>query len=290
MDRIAIGSAGFVVFLVVVRIVSMIWALVRLYDFRLTRVGEDLRSEYGLFTKVAATVPIRRVQAITINAGPLHRWLERATVRVATAGGGGKKSQSAANVREWLAPLIHQQALPHLLQQVLPGFDLSAVKWQPVHPRAFARAVKPMLLFTAIVTLGAAFLIGWGAIGVLILMLFWGVISTRQYVAYLGWAEDDEVVMMTSGWIWQQITLARVNKIQAVAMHQTPSIAARRWRGCGSIPPAPASSRTGWIFRIWISRSPAGWPSACRRLPPIRRSAGRLPAGLIVASSQVLRH
>ena len=39
-------------FSVVVRIVSMIWALVRLYDFRLTRVGEDLRSEYGLFTKV----------------------------------------------------------------------------------------------------------------------------------------------------------------------------------------------------------------------------------------------
>ncbi len=54
-------------FLVLVRIISMIWALVRLYDFRLTRVGEDLRSEYGLFTKVAATVPIRRVQAITIN-------------------------------------------------------------------------------------------------------------------------------------------------------------------------------------------------------------------------------
>ena len=56
----------------------MIWALVRLYDFRLTRVGEDLRSEYGLFTKVAATVPIRRVQTITFSAGPLHRWLERA--------------------------------------------------------------------------------------------------------------------------------------------------------------------------------------------------------------------
>ena len=74
----------------VVRLISMIWAFVRLYDFRLTRVGEDLRSEYGLFTKVAATVPIRRVQTITFSAGPLHRWLERATVRVATAGGGGQ--------------------------------------------------------------------------------------------------------------------------------------------------------------------------------------------------------
>src|SRR5688572_16733209 len=160
-ERIGIGIVGFAVFLVVVRIISMIWALVRLYDFRLTRVGEDLRSEYGLFTKVAATVPIRRVQAITINAGLLHRWLDRATVRVATAGGTGK-NQSAASAREWLAPLIHQQALPHLLHQVLPGFDLSLVDWQPVHPRAFARAIKPTLLFTGIVTAGAAFLIGWG--------------------------------------------------------------------------------------------------------------------------------
>ena len=34
--------AGIVAFLVAVRIVSMGWALVRLYDFRLTRVNEDL--------------------------------------------------------------------------------------------------------------------------------------------------------------------------------------------------------------------------------------------------------
>src|SRR5688572_18596678 len=44
-ERIGIGLVGFAVFLVLVRIISMIWALVRLYDFRLTRVGEDLRSE-----------------------------------------------------------------------------------------------------------------------------------------------------------------------------------------------------------------------------------------------------
>ncbi len=221
VGRIAIAMAGFAVFLVIVRLISMIWAFVRLYDFRLTRVGEDLRSEYGLFTKVAATVPIRRVQAITINAGPLHRWLKRASVKVATAGSAGGAG-AKEKTREWLAPLIKQDALPHLLHQVLPGFDLSAVAWQPVHPRAFARAVKPMLVFTTVVSLSSWLLIGWGAIGVFVMMMLWGVISTRQYVKHLGWAEDDEVVMMRSGWIWQQITLARVNKIQAVTMRQTP--------------------------------------------------------------------
>jgi putative membrane protein len=220
IGRMAFAVAGIAILLLLVRVVSMAWALFRLYDFRLTRIGEDLRSEYGLFTKVTATVPIRRVQAITINAGPLHRWLKRATVRVATAGGAG--TQQAANVREWLAPLIHQDKLPHLLQHVVPGFDLTTIDWQPVHPRAFARAVKPGLIFTAIVTFIASLVIGWGAIGVVMILLPWGLISTRMHVKHLGWADGDEVVAMRSGWIWQQITLARVNKIQAVAMHQSP--------------------------------------------------------------------
>ena len=222
--RVGIALAAFAAFLVVVRIISMIWALLRLYDFRLTRVGEDLRSEYGLFTKVAATIPIRRVQTITIATGPLHRWLGRATVKVATAGGGGKSQGNKSNTRgrERLAPLIRREALPHLLQQVVPGFDLDTVNWQPLHPRAFARAVKPSLLFSAAVTLGSALLLGWGAIGVAVVMLMWSIIGTRQYVAHLRWAEGEEVVIMRSGWIWKQTTLARVNKIQAVTMQQSP--------------------------------------------------------------------
>lgn len=218
--RIAFAMTAVIVFLLMVRVVSMLWALVRLYDFRLTRVGEDLRTEYGLFTRVTATVPIRRVQSITVRAGPLYRWLDRATVRVETAGGAGEKS--AGHVREWLAPLIRQSALPRLLQQVVPGFDLAAETWQPLHPRAFARALKPKLVLTVILTLSAAFAVGWGAVGVVMVMLPVAVVSARQKVAHLAWTDGDEVVAMRSGWIWRQLTIARVNKIQAVTMHQSP--------------------------------------------------------------------
>ena len=43
-----------------VRILSMAWVTVTLHDFRLSRAGEDLRTEYGLFTRVTTTVPRRR--------------------------------------------------------------------------------------------------------------------------------------------------------------------------------------------------------------------------------------
>jgi uncharacterized membrane protein YdbT with pleckstrin-like domain len=112
--------------------------------------------------------------------------------------------------------------VPALLRAVLPGFDLPALAWQPLHPRAFARAVKPKLIITALITIASARFIGWGAAGVLILLLPWAVLSARQYVAHIAWADTEEVVAMRSGWLWQQMTIARVNKIQAVALRQSP--------------------------------------------------------------------
>lgn len=221
LANIGLAIAAFGFFLIAIRVVSMVWAFVRLYDFRLTRIGEDLRTHYGLLTRVTTTVPIRRVQTLIVSAGPLHRWLDRATVRVETAGGSGQGSSSAGG-REWLAPLIRVEALPGLIQQVVPGADLSALEWHPVHPRAFRRAMKPNLVVAAGLTIAAGFAIGWGALGVLLLASTWAVIGARQYVAHLGWSETDEVVVMRSGWLWKQVTLARVNKIQAVTLYQTP--------------------------------------------------------------------
>ena len=79
-----------------------------------------------------------------------------------------------------------------------------------------------MLIFSAVVTLVAAPLITWGAVGVLILMLVWSVVGAYTYVANLEWAEADEVVLKRSGWLVRHTTLARVNKIQAVEVLESP--------------------------------------------------------------------
>src|SRR5690606_37613090 len=133
------GIAGF---FVVVRIISMGWAFIRLYDFTLARIGDDLRVEYGLFTRVTATVPIHRVQTLTIEEGWLHRRLGRASVRVETAGG---QSGAATRDREWVAPIVRRADLPALLDDVLPGVEVDAGGWQTVHARAFRRALIPGL-------------------------------------------------------------------------------------------------------------------------------------------------
>lgn len=215
LQAVSVVVAGVAVLLLLVRIISMIWTFVRLYDFRLSRVDEDLRIGFGLLTRVAATIPLRRVQTVTIRQGPLHRWFRRASVRVETAGGTG------AN-QEWLAPLIHLHALKGLLDQIVPGFDPGTAAWQRVHPGAFRRAVKPRLAAAAVITLGWALAVGYGTLAVLLLTTAGAILLTRQYLKHLHWAETEDGVLLRSGWLWRQTTLARANRIQSVTFRQTP--------------------------------------------------------------------
>ena len=118
LTQIAVAAAAVAGFLIVVRIASMAWAVVRLYGFRVTEVGDDLRIEYGLLTRFTATIPVRRIQSVTITEGPLYRLADRVSVRVETAGGRAGQD-SAASVREWLAPLLRPAQLGPLLADVM---------------------------------------------------------------------------------------------------------------------------------------------------------------------------
>jgi putative membrane protein len=217
--RIALGLAAGGGFLVLVRLLSMAWAFLRLYDFRLTMRGEDLRAEYGLFTRVTATIPLRRVQTLTIHDGWLHRLLNRASVRVVTAGGA---AGAASRDREWVAPIIERSSVPALVQRILPGVDLGATAWQPVHANAFRRAVKPPVVLFALLSASLSVWMGWRAIVVFILLGLWTVIDTRQQVRRMGWSSTDDTVMFKSGWLNRHWTIARVNKVQSVSTHESP--------------------------------------------------------------------
>ena len=121
-DDVLKAGAAIVGLLIVLRILSVIWAIVRLYGFRLTLVGADLRTEYGLLTRVSATVPLHRIQTLTVRRGLIHRWFDRASVRVETAGGqaAGEAAGQSSRGRESLAPIINEPELPALLRIVRP--------------------------------------------------------------------------------------------------------------------------------------------------------------------------
>lgn len=220
VSRIALTVAAFGGLLLLLRLISMGWALVRLHGFRLTRAGEDLRTEFGLLTRVEATIPLHRIQTLTVREGPFHRLFKRASVRVDTAGGHGGESRKTE--REWLAPIIRRNEVPRLLHEVLPELDLSAVAWHAADPRAFRRAVKKAALTAVAISLSLVMLLKLWDLALLAVLLVWAYVGARLYVTHLGWAVTDSAVLFRSGWVWRHVSIARFTKIQAVTIHESP--------------------------------------------------------------------
>lgn len=220
VDDILRAGAAIVGLLIVLRILSVIWAVVRLYGFRLTIAGADLRTEYGLITRVSATVPLHRIQTLTVRRGLIHRWFDRASVRVETAG--GQAAAQSSRGRESLAPIINEPELPALLRIVAPDLSLEEPVWHGPAAGAFGRELRARLVLALIGALLSAFVLGWWAVAVLAFFFACGWISARIYTAHLGWAVVDGGVLFRTGWIWRHLTVARFGKVQAVSMTQSP--------------------------------------------------------------------
>jgi putative membrane protein len=216
------GVAALLVFLIVSRLFSIVWALIRLQGYTLTQVGEDLRAQYGLFTRVTATVPRRRIQAITIRDTPLHRLLGRASIKVATAGGMAGGNERSPQHREWIAPIIKREDVPAFVASLLPGLDVSQLDWQGVHERAFRRVMFRGLVRT--VVLGTLAVAGVGAQGFWLvgLLLALEIVRARKYVKNLAWTVTPEVVASREGAFVRVVTVAPLARIQAVERLESP--------------------------------------------------------------------
>lgn len=215
------GALLLLTFVFFVRLLSAGWALVRLYDYRVTRSGEDLRTTYGLFTRVTATIPLRRVQTVTIYEGPLHRLAKRVALRVETAGG-AKVEQGNAE-RPWLAPIVARGRLDELLLQVVPELDLERTDWEPVAPGAVWRVMKATIGLAAVAAVPVYFVLDPPAwIAVASAFVAFGAFAAYRHVEHLGWSVEDGTVLFRSGWMWRRISVARFAKIQAVTLRENP--------------------------------------------------------------------
>jgi putative membrane protein len=212
----------FVIATVFVRILSTVWAVIRLHDFTLVRDGNDLRSEFGLFTRVTATIPVGRVQTISVHQRWLHRKLGRAAIRVTTAGGSGIPGVSEKRGdREWLAPIIRTQDLPALIREIDPTLELNGLEWTPAHPRASLRLMRISALWAIAIAGATAFAIGWWSLLVGALLGLRAVTRARGIASNLGCAIVGDRVFFRSGWLHRVVSVARFERIQSALCLQS---------------------------------------------------------------------
>lgn len=213
-------AAALLMALLFIRLLSTLWALVRLHEFRLERAGDDLTTAYGLLTRVTATIPLRRVQTIIIRDRMLHRVLGRRQVAVETAG--GMTGIPGAPQREPIAPIIADDQVPALLRVLQPGLDLDTVEWQPVHPRAFGRMVRGSLFWPVALSAVAFFFVREWAIAVFLVLLVNVLIRARLRVRNLAWSLTRDSVIVRDGSFTRTIRIARYNRVQVAALRRSP--------------------------------------------------------------------
>jgi putative membrane protein len=220
LRTIALTLGAAIAILVVTRLFSVGWALVRLHGFTLRQSGGDLRATFGLVTRVTATIPIRRIQSVTIHEGPWHRMFGRVSVRVETAGGGGA-DESVKLQRQWLAPVVPHERLAELLQHVLPSVE-QGVEWRAVEARGVRRARVSWLVLATFLSVWLVLLLRWWTPVLFAAVALIGEVDARRSVRAMRWGTNATGVFFRSGWISRRQTVAPFSKVQAVSVRESP--------------------------------------------------------------------
>jgi putative membrane protein len=238
VGRGLLGLALIAIFLVLLRLLSIGWYLVRYRGFTLRLNEQDIRAEYGLLTQVSSLIPVHRIQLVTVTSTLLHRWFDRTSIDVETAGAStadsdlsGQLAASGMNTtRQWLAPIVETERAAGLVHEVLPEVDIESVEWQPIEARAARRIVKRVAVVVAPITIVLAAVLtyspiplsGWHAMWLPLVALTMAWLIARRWVRHAGYALTERAIFFRSGWLSRRVSVVRFVNMQTVSMHQSP--------------------------------------------------------------------
>ena len=218
--------------LIFLRVFGVAWYILRFSGYQLSRFGEDLRISCGLFTKVSATVPRRRIQFISIHRPFFYRYFGLAAIKIETAGGAAIQSEDAAAsvARSWFVPAIPYEKVNQVLSELRPGFswDESQQIWQSPSKKTFARLSRFSLIGSILVTVtGTIINLTYGYIPGILLLLY------STYMAYrksqsMRYARTDFGVAFRSGILYRKLSLTFFERFQTIKLEQ--SLFDRRWK------------------------------------------------------------
>ncbi|MFB6300649.1 MAG: PH domain-containing protein [Halobacteriales archaeon] len=104
-------------------LLGIVVAIVNYYDFRLTRLDDDLRYERGLFRRYSGSIPLGKVQTVTIEDNPLKRLFGYATLTVETAGYSPASNRGQGS--QVAIPIARTERIYRLAKEIEPVGDIT---------------------------------------------------------------------------------------------------------------------------------------------------------------------
>jgi putative membrane protein len=197
---------------------SGVRAMLRYYGFRLLRHGDELRYERGLLQRYNGTIPLEKVQTLTLRENVLARQLGYATLVIETAGyaaGGSAKVESAV-------PIGKRDRVLELARSVEPVGDLD---FQRPPKRARTRYA-----FRYALALGVVTALAYGVTRLIALPLAWylplALLVVVPVAAHLAWANrgyalDEDYVVTRNGFWRRKTAIVPYDRVQTVLSSQT---------------------------------------------------------------------
>lgn len=109
-------------FLLAAWVLSAVLTFNRYYGFRLTRTGDELHYERGLLQRYSGSIPLDKVQTLTVKESVPFRWFGYGSLAVETAG--YAPGQSGSRGTESAVPLAERDRVLSLARSVEPFGEL----------------------------------------------------------------------------------------------------------------------------------------------------------------------
>lgn len=206
-------------FVAVALVVSAILTAVEYYGFRLVRDGDDLRYRRGLVRRYSGTIPLAKVQTVTIRENAPMRRLGYASLEVETAGyaGGTQESQKGVAV-----PLAPREEVYALARDVHPFGEIDVERPPSRARRRYAARFTLAVLAVTAVSYAADRVLGTGD--------WWLPLAGLALVppaAYLRWRHRgyalNEDALVTRSGFWRRSTrVVPYYRIQTVLVARSP--------------------------------------------------------------------
>jgi putative membrane protein len=219
---IASALLAIVLFVVVLKAISVVAAIVQFHGFELRREDERVATVGGLFTRHAASARRDKIQRLLFSEGWLARRFGVRALACDVAAGRSAGNESESTRLKWLAPIATPAELERVVAEVAPGLGIDALEWRPLHPRAWRRMVKPPMVIWTLVSIGPTIVFGWGVLAIWALLMAYSVLEARGSAKFAGYALAGDVLAYRAGWLGRQWAVAKVGKGQVVKLSHSP--------------------------------------------------------------------
>jgi len=217
-EYVLAGLSLALAFVLLLRVFSLVIAVLQYHGFNLSEHGRRLTVERGLAARWRTSVSRRRIQAWTLREGLLHRWLRRRSLDVDTAV--AERQEQPRALRE-LAPIASPARCDALIDHLLPNGRWSQLPWRSLPPRHWWRLLLPVVPWVLLAAAALAWRFGgWGLLA--LLWLPWSAFAAYRRARRAGYALGPELVAVRGGWVNRHWRFAELDKLQALQLSRGP--------------------------------------------------------------------